>query len=158
MFEKILVSIDSSERSKKVIDEAANLTKATSAKLMLLHILSYDEENSPYMPTILGDYPVMNSTFIEQIKREQLAYENQGLEMLKSHIEKLAHQGINAEFSQNYGYPGRTICQVANNWGADLIIAGRRGHSGLNELLLGSTSNYILHHAPCSVLIIQGEK
>jgi len=38
-----------------------------------------------------------------------------------------------------------------------LVVVGRRGHSGLSELFLGSVSNYVLHRAPCSVLTIQGE-
>ncbi len=44
---------------------------------------------------------------------------------------------------------------MARNCGADVIVMGRRGHSGLSELILGSVSNYVLHHAPCSVLIVQ---
>ncbi|MEO0350033.1 MAG: universal stress protein, partial [Cyanobacteria bacterium P01_A01_bin.15] len=41
-------------------------------------------------------------------------------------------------------------------WNADLIMMGRRGRSGFSELLLGSVSNYVMHHAPCSVLTVQG--
>jgi nucleotide-binding universal stress UspA family protein len=47
------------------------------------------------------------------------------------------------------------ICQVAKDWGAELIMVGRRGNSGLSELILGSVSNYVVHHAHCSVLIVQ---
>ncbi|MGQ9872468.1 universal stress protein [Leptodesmis sp.] len=39
--------------------------------------------------------------------------------------------------------------------GADLILIGNRGHTGLKELFLGSASNYVLHHAPCSVLTVK---
>ncbi|CCQ49032.1 hypothetical protein CWATWH8502_2292 [Crocosphaera watsonii WH 8502] len=37
----------------------------------------------------------------------------------------------------------------------DVIVMGHRGISGLQEFFLGSVSNYVLHHAPCSVLIVQ---
>ena len=46
------------------------------------------------------------------------------------------------------------ICELAKFWNADLIIMGRRGRSGLAEVFLGSESNYVLHHAPCSVQIV----
>ncbi|NEO65320.1 MAG: universal stress protein, partial [Moorea sp. SIO4G2] len=37
-----------------------------------------------------------------------------------------------------------------------LIVLGRRGLGGLKEMVLGSVSNYVVHHAPCSVLVVQG--
>ena len=46
--------------------------------------------------------------------------------------------------------------ESSQNWEADLIVIGRRGHQGLSEILLGSVSNYVVHHAPCSVLVVQG--
>lgn len=73
--------------------------------------------------------------------------------------------GVKAEFSQNIGEPSRMICvsaaspereNVAQNWQADVIIVGRRGRRGISELLMGSVSNYVLHHAHCSVFIVQG--
>lgn len=48
------------------------------------------------------------------------------------------------------------ICDVARSWKADLIVLGRRGYSGVKELFLGSVSNYVLHHTPCSILTVQG--
>ena len=47
--------------------------------------------------------------------------------------------GVSTEFTQNSGNPSRNICELARTWGADLIAIGRRGHSGLNELILGIT-------------------
>ncbi len=58
---------------------------------------------------------------------------------------------------QNLGDPGRIICEIARDCDADLIVMGRGNHSGLNEFFLGSVSNYVLHHAPCSVLAVQGQ-
>ena len=37
-----------------------------------------------------------------------------------------------------------------------LIMVGNRGRSGRTEFLLGSVSNYVMHHATSSVLIVQG--
>ena len=47
MFPKILIAMDSSAISKQVFDEALALAKTTDACLMLLHVLSAEEEGSP---------------------------------------------------------------------------------------------------------------
>ena len=36
------------------------------------------------------------------------------------------------------------------------MVIGRRGHKNISEMFLGSVSNYVMHHAPCSVLVVQG--
>ena len=65
---------------------------------------------------------------------------------------------MSADYEQIYGNPAKTICRVAKNNDIDLIVIGRRGRSGISELMMGSVSNYVLHHAPCSVLIVQPRK
>ncbi len=52
------------------------------------------------------------------------------------------------------GNPAHNICDLAQTWSADLILVGSRGRTGIKEMFLGSVSNYITHHAPCSVLIV----
>jgi nucleotide-binding universal stress UspA family protein len=47
------------------------------------------------------------------------------------------------------------ICTAAKEWNADVVVIGRRGLRGFSEMLLGSVSNYIVHHAPCSVMVVQ---
>jgi nucleotide-binding universal stress UspA family protein len=80
----------------------------------------------------------------------------EGRELLTLLTNKAIAQGVNAEHTQEFGDAGRMICEVARNWQADLIILGRRGLSGIKEFFLGSVSNYVLHHAHCSVLTVQG--
>jgi nucleotide-binding universal stress UspA family protein len=75
--------------------------------------------------------------------------------MLRSLEREAASMGISVEFQQISGSPSRVICQVAREWQANLIVIGHRGRSGLSEMLLGSVSNYVMHHAPCSVLMVQ---
>jgi nucleotide-binding universal stress UspA family protein len=156
MFHKILVAVDNSTISQWVFEQALSLAKAANANLMLLHVLSSEEEGSP-RPSLIGieNYPPLASEIAELQQKEWIAYEKRGLEMLRSYIEEASVLGVGAEFTQNVGSPGRTICDVARTWNADLIVVGRRGHTGLSELLLGSVSNYVLHHAPCSVLTVQ---
>lgn len=60
MFRKILAALDRSSNSKAVFDEALALAKATEASLMLLHVLSNEEKDSPQIPTLttLEYYPL----------------------------------------------------------------------------------------------------
>ncbi len=82
-------------------------------------------------------------------------YERQGVERLQAYIVQAQERGIDAEISQNLGDAGRMICEVAKSWSVDAIVMGRNQKSMLSEIWLGSTSNYVLHHAPCSTLVIQ---
>jgi nucleotide-binding universal stress UspA family protein len=159
MYSRILVALDRSELSDMVFQKAIQLAKSMQASMMVLHVLSHEEPGAPEPPMILGvDYSSTISAELWQSYREQCAiFEQNQLDYLRSLTDKAGEHGIRAEFSLNYGNPGRVICDLARSWDADLVVVGRRGHSGLSELFMGSVSNYVLHHAPCSVLTVQGE-
>ncbi len=156
MFNKILVAIDTSETSDRVFDRAMVLAKATKAHLMLLHVLSSEEQGSPYLPIIFSGLGYAGGDkIIENYREEWTVFAQQCLEMLKSRQEQAMLAGVEAEFTQHPGSPGKTICDFARTWEADTIVIGHRGHSGVTKLILGSVSNYVLHHANCSILIVQ---
>ncbi len=156
MFSKILVAIDSSTIGKTVFAKALDLAKTTGANMMILHVLSH-EEGMPNLPPSFGTeyYTGLNSKALEIYQQQYKEFENRGLKLLQSLAAQATAAGVSTEFSQNHGSPGQTICDLAINWQADLIVMGRRGRSGINELILGSVSNYVLHHASCSVLVMQ---
>lgn len=158
MFHKILVALDDSNSSQQVFAEAVALAKATNASLMLLHVLSPFEGEYPgsIYPAIDGIYPGLHRETVQIYMHQWQQFEQQALESLRALSHKAIEVDVPAEFTQNLGDPGRMICELANTWNADLIMVGRRGRSGLSEFFLGSVSNYVLHHAPCSVLTVQG--
>ena len=158
MFQKILVAIDHTATSQAVFEQALSLAKQDQASLMLLHVLSGDEENSPWwIPTNVDsiDWQVEAETDLDNWRRQWNIYEQEGLAKLRNLIAEAHRAGIKAEFRQIAGSPGRHICRLAWSWQADLIVVGNRGRSGVGELFLGSVSNYVLHHAPCSVLTVK---
>ncbi len=53
------------------------------------------------------------------------------------------------------GPPEQAIVEEAESWGADLIILGSHGYGFWKRAMMGSVSNAVLHHAPCSVLIVR---
>lgn len=159
MFQKILVAVDKSVVSEHVFDEALAIAKASQASLMLIHVLSPGEEGYP-MPIYPGPdsvYPGLHEEAARSYAQQWDIYEQEGLKLLRSLAEQATAAGIAVEYSQNTGDPGRTICAIARNWDADLIVMGRRGLSGISELIMGSVSNYVLHHTSCSVLTVQGK-
>jgi nucleotide-binding universal stress UspA family protein len=158
MFNKIMAAIDASESSKKVFVEALALAKLNNAQLMLLHVLSPLDEGYPTLmfPGAADVYPNLYDEIVKSYKSQWQEFEERSLNILRSLSKEAREEGVTVEFSQNTGDAGKTICNVASSWQADLIVMGRRGHRGLSELLLGSVSNYVIHHASCSVLTIQG--
>lgn len=154
MINKILIAVDRSQNNKFVFDTAVSLAKTTGADLMLLHILSKKEPEHPIAPTYTY-YPIVKEMNYETYQKEYAEYEQHGIEFLKNLTEEATAAGVSTEFTQLAGNPGRLICELANNWSADLILVGSRGLKGLKEMFLGSVSNYVTHHAPCSVLIVR---
>ncbi len=158
MFEKILAALDSSTMSQIVFERALHLAKKNQASLMLLHVLSGEDENSPLpIPPHLDEIYWAPGTEIDtdSWRQQWKTYESECLEQLRAYATSARATGVNVEFRQIQGSLGRTICHLARSWGADLIVIGNRGRTGLKELFLGSVSNYVLHHAPCSVLTVK---
>lgn len=153
MYEKILVAIDTSAISDRVFETALALAKISNSNLMLVHALSEEAEESPviFWPMNIGYDPEM----IKEYHQLWQKFEQECLEMLHSKLDAARAAGFNAEFTQVRGNPGREICKLAEQWKANLIVIGRRGHSVFSELVLGSVSNYVIHRAHCSVHIVQ---
>jgi nucleotide-binding universal stress UspA family protein len=155
MFHRVLVAIDNSEDSAQVFNEALTLAKQNSANLMLLHVLSPEGEGYPTLPGIeMGMGLGLQENIIKDYLAQLEIFKKHGMEVLQSYAGKAIAEGVKIEIIQKLGGPGPTVCDMAHSWEADLIITGRRGRSHLSELILGSVSNYVLHHAPCSALIV----
>jgi nucleotide-binding universal stress UspA family protein len=70
-------------------------------------------------------------------------------------IEKVASDGVTAT-SQLSEFPAASaVLDLAERLGADLIVMGTRGRTGLKHVLLGSVAERTLRHAPCSVLTVK---
>lgn len=166
MFGKILAVIDRSTANQQVFAKALSLAKATSANLILLHVLSGEEEGSPVMSHYATFYPTIGDHYThlsprishlanEMYRRQWKAFEADGLNILSSFADQALAAGVQTESHQITGHPSSAICDFAQSCHAEVIVIGRKGYSGLKEMFLGSVSNYVVHHAPCSVLIVQ---
>jgi nucleotide-binding universal stress UspA family protein len=156
MFKKILVALDNSSQRETVFAQALAIAQQSQGDLMLVHVLSAYDEGSPGIPirSYHAYYPVLDDTTWKVYQQRWESFEANGLAQLNREVELAQVGGVTAEFSQTAGDPSQTICNLAKSWQADLIVVGSHGRKGLGELLLGSVSNYVMHHAPCSVLVV----
>ena len=156
-FQKILVAVDRSPISPQVFAQALAQAQVFHATLILLSAIELDYHNFSLNPPMYagGEAITLTQAALEIHLAQQQQERADGLAFLQDLARQADAVGVVTEISQQSGNPGRSICDVAKTQAVDLIVLGRRGYSGLNELWMGSVSNYVLHHAPCSVLVIQ---
>lgn len=154
MYQQILVALDRTPLSEQVFKQACALASQNQAKLLLLHCLTLPQ--SSQMDN--GDRYRANLSHFLELAQQQLA---RAMEDIRQWLNAYAHdaevQGIAVTWDWRLGESGPEICDAARCEGADLIVIGRRGRQGIQEALLGSVSNYVVHRAPCSVLVVQGQ-
>jgi nucleotide-binding universal stress UspA family protein len=135
VFEALVLALDGSEGSQPAIPVATELATRYGSKLVIVHV---DER----IPAKGGVHPVRVDE--EQIQRD-----------LEQRAQQLSGQGIDASFQVvevMLGGPAHAIEEVAERESADLIVVGRRGHSPVVGLVLGSVTQRLLHIARRSVL------
>lgn len=135
MFKQILVGLDAGKTAEVIFKKSVTLAQTTGAKLTLIGVLMSVETWSVYE----GRYQ---------------EYELKELDRLKRFAERAQAAGVETQVVQMAGAPGPAICEQAKTAGVDLLMVGSHGRMGLSEMVLGSVSNYVVHHAVCSVLVI----
>ena len=159
MYQRILVALGGETAiDEKVLGEAIAIAVPSQATLNLIHVLLPPDSGYPnpmYM-TADGMHSAVNvgtfEMYLGQWQTEQKA-DQQNLNAQVNRIQE--EHGVATEWTQAVGDPGRQICQVAKDWQADLVVIGRHNRSGISELWIGSVSNYVMHHAGCSVIVVQ---
>jgi universal stress protein A len=140
-YRNILVAIDFSDASARVIQRAIDIAQRNSTHFTLLHIVEY-------MPPMDVAYePVPSIVWID---------EDALLQRAKESLAKFCtdHKVSDEKQVVMLGTPKLEICQYARQNKCDLIILGSHGRHGI-QLLLGSTANGVLHDMPCDVLAVK---
>lgn len=160
MFQRILVALDrDSAMADQVLAEAQAVALAHQASLHLVHVLSPLRSGYPD-PAYMSIDGAFNAINLQSYELYQANWENlkqQTQAQLNAWAETSRGLGLPTTATQLAGEPGKALCDLAQDWSADLIVLGRRGRQGLGELLLGSVSNYVMHRSPCAVLVVQGK-
>lgn len=151
-YQKILVALDRSPHGEAVFERALAIAKQDGASLMLFHCLPLE---SPTLTPYTAFYSEELADFSRLIHEELEKEAKEVRQWLSEYAQKASDEGVPCEWDWKIGEPGRWIRELAHTWGADLVVLGRRGLRGLAEMFLGSVSNYVVHHVPCSVLVVQ---
>ena len=135
MFKTVLFPVDLSREAREAADKVINIVKTFQSRLILVSVVEVlSEGQKPFHPEMTSSETV-----------------NQLLQQAKSIF---TEEGIEAEILQKEGHPAFTICDLADEIEADLIVIGCRGTGLTDEGATDSVSNRIINLSPCPILVV----
>ncbi|PLR90084.1 universal stress protein [Bacillus sp. T33-2] len=167
-FSKVIVAFDNTDGSRKALELAKNFKRNhPGLTLVVVHVVQETIKNTavqtddrPLEPVgvtgFVGDGIQIPPMTIDQEVGGHSTHAkltNSSDQAFYNAKEELRVHNINAEFQLLEGDPSESLCDFANEAGADLIIIGRTGKTGLRQMILGGVSERVAKNAPCHVLI-----
>jgi len=141
--EVLLVPVDFSALSESALERAKQIAQQFGSKLYLIHAVE------PVIHPV--EYAIVPRE-MEDINTQLVAERKTRLEAIH---EKLAEEGVASKAEVKLGKPWQVIVEQAKKTQADLIVIPTHGLTGPKHLLLGSTAERVVQHAPCSVLVVR---
>ena len=138
----ILVAIDLSNASQKILDKAKALAIALPAKVCLLHVIEGE-------PDFLDDEPDLLSSSDQS--QQEFSQEHK---YLQKEVDGLRQSGIETKGLLSQGSVVDVILQKSKQLEIDIIIVGTHGHGGVHHMIFGSVSEGVLRNTSCPVLVI----
>ncbi|HEX5281245.1 MAG TPA: universal stress protein [Micropepsaceae bacterium] len=139
MFRKIAIAHDGSDGAAKAFSAAVTLAATHGAELHMVCV-----EATPQIP----------ATVDEVIEDRQDA--NRQFDKLCGPCRSEAkRKEVDLHAHVLYGHAVQKICEFVQYRNCDLLIAGYMGHSALYNRLIGSTTERLVEHAPCAVLVVK---
>lgn len=142
---KILAPLDFSATAGSAVRTARGIAAESGASLVLLHVIEeviVPDFYYPIVPSLVLDGP--------ELQRES---EN----ALRRLYDEAGGPDVEVELVVRNGRAATDIARYAEEIGADLIVMPTHGLSGVDRLLLGSTTDKVLRRAPCPVLVLPAE-
>jgi len=140
---RILFATDFSACADRAMEYAVALTAAWKAELCVMTVLEL-------YPGMDPDY-VVNKMYLDHLQAESVAR----LQAVQDRV-KAAGQAVTTRIE--VGIPSQEVQAVASKIGADLLVVGTHGRTGLDHVLVGSTAERVVRMAPCPVLAVKADK
>lgn len=138
-FRLLLVGVDGSDGSRRALEWAAGLSKATGAKVLAVHVLTYSRE------FIRDATPDTMRTWRRELEDDLRTRWVQPL--LAAGVE---HRALVAEGES----PAEALLDLANDEHVDVVIVGAKGHGGFADRVLGGVSYRVTHRAHQPVVVV----
>ncbi len=139
MFRKILVANDGSPGAFAALQGAIDLAVTYGAEL---HMISVEE------------IPHLAET-IDEVEGEREEAEHRFAAVVERSRQLAAARGLSLQPHLVPGHPVSTIVEFVRTHDYDLLVVGFMGHSALYNRLIGSTTDRLVDHAPCAVLVVK---
>ncbi|MEO7864125.1 MAG: universal stress protein [Nitrospirales bacterium] len=146
---KILMAVDPSEHAQEAIRFVKSVDWPKESEIYLIHVIEM-KHASPLIPL---DGPSSWDRIISQARGKLVTQTKGFLEHTKKEI--LEERPVTIKSLVMEGLPGAEILQAVKDHQIDLVILGTRGLSNVKRFLLGSTSDWVMREAPCSVLLVR---
>jgi nucleotide-binding universal stress UspA family protein len=152
---KVLIAMDYDPTAQKVAEEGFTLAKAMNAQVVLLHVISdpvyyYSTEYSPIMGfSGYIDADPLQLDSVDGLKKASLHFlEKSKLHLGDDTIKTLVREGDFAE----------SILKTAKEMHADIIVMGSHSRKWLEDIVMGSVTEKVLHHTAVPLFIIPTKK
>jgi len=148
LFTRILCPVDFSECSLNALNHAMSLAEKANARLTLLHVLVYGDEEAPDVyDTLISDERLDMAHF--RRRREEIHRER-----LRDAVPEALRARHTVDSILTSGKPYREILRVAAEQGNDLIVMGVQGRGATDLMVFGSTTQHVVRQATCPVLTL----
>ncbi|KAL9968301.1 hypothetical protein ACROYT_G026660 [Oculina patagonica] len=141
----VAIAVDPSDYSEKAFDWFMANVHHEGDRVLVIHS---HEIHPPALPHMMAT---------EEWKREIVRHENTIKELEKRYEQKCKALKLPAKIIVESGPPGQEICKVATKEGATFIVIGSRGAGTVRRTILGSVSDYVIHHAHIPVIVVPKE-
>ena len=138
---KILVPVDGSEASRHALDYGVEMAKAHKAELLLVSVADVTE----------AAYPIMGVT----LDREGFYNVKKKAESMVEELKKTIPSDVQVVTEVENGIPGNVISSIVEAEKVDLVVMGNSGKGAVSSFIMGSVSQYVIHHVKCPVLVVK---
>ncbi len=143
----VVLATDGSEHAKQ-----AEAAIGTLCNAEIVHCISV---YSTVVPLTAASHPFLGGFIADQVEAAIEGEKQEAEKATSEAVERLKARGINAEGHTLHGDAGITIVEFAKKVNADLIVTGAKGKSGIETLLIGSVSQYLVTRSDRSVLVVR---